>query len=119
MVKQNGTKSDFERRKHERVEFLTSIRVIIDSDGKKIDVKGDSKDLSLKGVFIPTKLKASIGSPCSVKIFLSGASDDIKLNIHGVVARAEEKGLGIVFDSIDVDSFTHLKNIVRYNSEYS
>ncbi|MCP3898623.1 MAG: PilZ domain-containing protein [Desulfobacteraceae bacterium] len=117
MVKQDGTKSDLERRKHERVDFLTSINVIIDSKGKKINVKGDSRDLSIKGAFIPTKKKVPIGSPCSVKIILSGSNSDVELDIKGVVARAEHNGVGIVFDSIDVDSFMHLKNIVKYNSE--
>ena len=117
MVEQDGTKSDIERRKYERVGFVTSISVIIDAGDNKIDVRGDSKDLSLKGVFIITEEKAPLGCPCSVKIFLSGAKDDIKLDIKGVVARVESNGVGIIFDSIDVDSFTHLKNIVKYNSE--
>lgn len=121
MINRDSTKEDSERRKHERVEFLTSIRVIIDTvddkqEIKKIDVKGDSKDLSLKGVFIITQEKVPTGSPCSVSIFLSGTKEDIKIQIQGVVARIENTGLGIAFDSMDVDSFAHLKSIVKYNS---
>ena len=117
MVKQDGIKSDIERRKYKRVEFVTSISVIIDAGEKKIDINGGLKDLSLKGVFILTEKKAPIGSPCAVKIFLSGAKDDIELSIKGSIARTESDGVGIAFDSIDIDSFTHLKNIVKYNSD--
>ncbi len=121
MINIDSTKEDSERRQHERVEFLTSIRVIIDTvddkqENKKIDIKGDSKDLSLKGVFIITQDRVPAGSPCSVSIFLSGTKEDIKLQIQGVVARIENTGLGIAFDSMDVDSFAHLKSIVKYNS---
>ncbi|MCK5541228.1 MAG: PilZ domain-containing protein [Desulfobacterales bacterium] len=117
MVKQDGTKSDIERREYERIEFFTSVSVIIDVGDKKIDIKGGVKDLSLKGVFIITEKKAPVGSPCSVKIFLSGATDGVELRIKGVVARTESDGVGIIFDSIDIDSFTHLKNIMKYNSD--
>ena len=117
MVTQDNNKSDAERRKHERVEFFTSISVIIDAGDKKINVKGGIKDLSLKGVFIITDKKAPIGSPCSIKIFLSEAKEDVELSIKGKIARTESDGLGIIFDSIDIDSFTHLKNIVKYNSD--
>lgn len=117
MVKQDCTEKDIDRRNHERVEFLTSLNILIEIDDKKIEVTGDSKDLSLKGIFIITSEKAPVGSLCSVKIFLSGSNDDIELNIQGVVARAEQTGLGINFDSMDVDSFTYLKNIIKYNSD--
>ncbi len=116
MVKQDGNKSNIERRKHERVNFATSISVTIDTGDEKIDVKGDSRDLSLKGVFIETKKEFPIGSRCSVEISLSGDDNDIKLHVKGIVARNVDNGAGIIFDSIDVDSFTHLKNIVKYNS---
>ncbi|MCK5096970.1 MAG: PilZ domain-containing protein [Desulfobacteraceae bacterium] len=117
MVNQDDTNGSIERRKHERVKFLTSISVKIDTGDKEIEVKGDSKDLSLKGLFIITNEKISIGSPCGVRIILSGTTEDVELHIKGVVARTENIGLGITFDSMDVDSFTYLKNIVKYNSD--
>ncbi|MCK5312760.1 MAG: PilZ domain-containing protein [Desulfobacteraceae bacterium] len=117
MGKQDSTKDDIERRNHERVEFSTSLNVIIETEDEKIEVEGDSKDLSLKGIFLTTDKKAPVGSLCSVKIFLTGSKDNIELHIQGVIARTENKGLGITFDSMDVDSFTYLKNIVKYNSD--
>jgi PilZ domain len=119
MVKQDGTRDDIERRNHQRVDFLTALNVIIETEDKKIEVTGDSKDLSLKGIFITTDEKAPVGSLCSVKVFLSGSKDELALHIQGVVARTEKNGLGINFDSMDVDSFTYLKNIIKYNSDNS
>ena len=117
MVGKDSTKDDSERRMYERVEFATAIRIIIDTGDKSIEVKGDSKDLSLKGIFIVTKEKVLQGSPCAVKIYLSGSTEELSLQIQGVVARIEDNGLGIFFDSMDVDSFTHLKSIVKFNSD--
>ena len=114
MVKNEDPSDEIERRKHERVEFSTSISAIIDTAQKKIEIEGGIKDLSLQGVFIITDEKVSVSDSCAVKIILSGGKDDIELNISGVVARNEADGIGIVFDSIDIDSFTHLKNIVKY-----
>jgi len=34
----------------------------------------------------------------------------------GIIARQDASGLRIAFDSVDVDSFIHLKNIVMYNA---
>ncbi len=117
MVEQDGSKDDVERRNYERVDFSTALSIVIETEDTKIEVQGDSKDLSLKGIFISTDNKAPIGSSCSIKIFLTGTTDLVELNMQGVIARAENNGLGINFDSMDVDSFTYLKNIVKYNSD--
>ncbi len=117
MVKQYNNKKGAERRNHERVDFSAPISIMIETEDDTIEVTGDSQDLSLKGMFIPTDKKVPLGSHCIIKIFLSGTRDSLELNIQGVIARAENNGLGIIFDSMDVDSFTYLKNIVKYNSE--
>ncbi len=36
--------------------------------------------------------------------------------MKGTVIRISENGMGIEFDSMDVDTYSHLKNIVHYNS---
>ncbi len=116
MADKKSSGKGIERRKSERVDFLTSISVDIEAGENIININGDSKDLSLKGIFVYTDEKVQKGSLCRVKIFLLRARDNVELNIRGRVARIENNGLGIIFDSIDVDSFSHLKNIVKYNS---
>lgn len=111
-----NTMNGSERRRHKRVDFSTQIRVLLDADERQIDLVGDSKDLSLKGLYILTDERVSEGTKCSLKVFLTGGMEEIELKMESTVARVDEKGLGITFDSMDVDSFTHLKNIVNYNS---
>ena len=108
-------KNHDERRKHTRVEFTT--RIMLSSENVEIDAVGSSRDLSMKGIFITTDKRLSLGTPCHVKIVLSGGIEDLELNMEASVARVEPQGLGLAFGSIDLDSFTHLKNIVMYNSD--
>lgn len=102
------------RRHHKRVSFSTKI-ILIYSD-KAVDVTGSSMNLSLKGLFVKTENKVSPGTECKVKIILSGGIDLIELFIHAKVARVDEDGMGILFNTMDLETYTHLKNIVQYNS---
>lgn len=102
------------RRKHDRVAFVTNI--LLSSKNFEIDVTGNSRDLSLKGMFVHTEEILEANTPCVIIIILSGGVKDIKLSINARVARVEAHGMGIVFDTMDLDSYTHLKNIVQYNS---
>ncbi len=106
-----------EKRKHPRVGFATQIKIHLEANGKKISLEGNSRDLSLKGVFINTDIgELPIGTMCNINIYLSGGIDEIVLFIKGSVVRSNNVGTGIVFDSMDVDTYSHLKNIVYYNS---
>ena len=103
------------RRKFDRVAFSTPIRIILDIDGKAVELSGSSKDLSLKGIYIDTARRFKPGTPCSVNIHLTGSSEKIELIIQASITRQTGKGMGISFDSMDVDTYAHLKNIVKYN----
>ena len=109
------TNHDDERRKYNRVDFKT--RLLLTVADARIEAEGSSRDLSQKGVFIYTLEKFSPGTLCSVRIFLSGGGNTVELSMDGKVARVEENGLGISFVTMDLDSYTHLRNIVRYNKE--
>ena len=104
------------RRKHIRVGFTTDIHIILDADGKQIKLKGSSKDLSLKGLFVNTQTRITAQTKCFVKIYLSGGTSDIELSINATIVRETDSGVGIIFDSMDVETYSHLKNIVYYNS---
>ncbi|MFH2060605.1 MAG: PilZ domain-containing protein [Pseudomonadota bacterium] len=105
-----------ERRKHARVGFTTAIQILLDVDGKQINLQGSSKDLSLRGLFVNTDTKFPVLTKCLVKINLTGGANKIELLINAKVVREMENGMGIEFDSMDVDTYSHLKNIVYYNS---
>ncbi len=104
-----------EKRENERAVFET--QVIIKGVGSTpIQTKGSSKDLSLKGIFVTTDENVPIGSECEIEVVLTGMVDDVVLKMNGKVMRKEKTGVGIHFESIDLESYTHLKNIVLYNA---
>lgn len=105
-----------DRRKHSRVGFTTEIKVLLDLDGEQVILEGNSKDLSMKGIFVSTAQRFPEGTICSVKIYLTGSIEKIELAMQGTIVRQTEKGVGIAFDSMDVETYSHLKNIVQYNS---
>ena len=76
---------------------------------------GDIENLSMKGMYLKAPGPLPSGSEVKIKIHLSGASSDLIININGRVARSDNKGMGLTFDRIDLDSYTHLRNIITYN----
>ena len=111
-----GISNNDDRRKYSRVGFTTRIEIVVDADGEQVVLEASSKDLSQKGVFVETGQQFPHKSHCEISIFLSGGIDDIRLTIQGAIVRQTDTGVGVVFESMDVDTYTHLKNIVRYNS---
>ena len=109
-----GSKQD-DRRGHSRVDFATRIQILLDIDGQQEQLGGHSKDLSLKGIFAISDKRFPPGTRCVVKTCLTGTVEKIELVMMAKVVRQTTKGIGIVFDSMDVETYSHLKNIVRYN----
>ncbi|MBI9087751.1 MAG: PilZ domain-containing protein [Desulfobacterium sp.] len=103
-----------DRRRNTRVEFST--RIVLMTSDAEIEAIGSSTDLSLTGVFVNTDKRLEAGSECNVKIFLSGGIGDIELAMKARVARVVDGGIGLSFEAMDLDTYTHLKNIVLYNS---
>lgn len=104
-----------EKRKRTRVHFET--QVVLKTDVSEITAGANSSDISMKGMFVSTDEKIPVGTPCDIEIVLSGTTSRLALNIEGAVARQDKDGLGITFNSMDVDSYLHLKNIVMYNAQ--
>ncbi len=104
-----------ERRRDKRVQFKT--KIILKSGASEISLYGSSKDLSVKGIFLETDQNISIGTTARIEVLLTGREEKLVLQIMGKVVRKGAAGVGIEFDSMDIDSYTHLKNIVRYNTE--
>ncbi len=104
-----------DRRKNLRVDFSTRIQVIVGLDDAQVNLEGSSKDLSLRGIFVITDKRFTPGSRCVVKICLTGSVEKIELVMEATVVRQTPKGIGIVFDSMDVETYSHLKKIVQYN----
>ncbi len=106
--------NDENRRKHSRVGFATEIKIDLKTKDY-VTLDGNSKDLSLKGIFVSTHRRFARGTSCFVKIYLTGGIEKIELLVEGTIVRQTDTGIGIVFNSMDVDTYSHLKNIVHYN----
>ena len=59
-----------------------------------------------------------MGTHLRAKIDLPGTTE-IEIELEGNVVRIEEEGFAIHFDSIDLESFTFLNNVGKYNSPVS
>jgi hypothetical protein len=59
--------------------------------------------------------RLQLGSPVDISIVLTGTSPEIDVTFTGEVSRIDENGMGFTFKKMDLDSYTHLKNIVTYN----
>jgi hypothetical protein len=103
------------RREKTRVDFQAQIVVDIPASGIALD--GDSRNLSLNGIFVETDETIAVHTPCTVSIYLSGTAVPRCLSAPGEVVRSEARGIAIAFDPMDIDTYTELRNIVRYNSQ--
>lgn len=76
---------------------------------------GNVKNLSMRGMFLVTDERLPLGEPVEITIALSGTLPEISISFSGKVCRDADDGLGLLFEKIDLDSYTHLKNIIAYN----
>ena len=102
-----------ERRKNRRVPF----QVIATVQTGQISIKGMVDNLSMKGMFLTTMETLSSGSPLEISIILSGSSSFLSIKLKGRAVRQTEAGIAIEFQEMDLDSFTHLRNIIAQNSD--
>ncbi len=105
---------DAERRFKTRVHFQTEI--ILKLGGAEVRVNGDSRDLSLGGIYIHTDKDIKPGTGCNIEVRLTGRTTPLHLKMKGTVIRKEPTGIAVSFESMGLESYTHLKNIVRYNA---
>ncbi len=76
---------------------------------------GNVENLSMRGMFLETDERLAEGDMVKITIVLSGTSPELSITFDGKVCRVTDSGLGFSFEKIDLDSYTHLKNIISYN----
>ena len=103
-----------EKRGKTRVAFQT--QVVIRAGDTQITSGANSRDISLRGIFVKTNQRLPAETACDVEILLTGSSSRLAINVKGRVVRETPEGMGIVFDALDVDSYYHLKNLLLYNA---
>lgn len=98
-------------RKFSRVPFHVSAAVT--SAGRRF--QGRVNNLSMNGMFLETVERLPEGEVAELVISLEGSEPEVAVSFQGRVSRVTDQGLGFHFDKIDLDSYTHLRNIIAYN----
>lgn len=101
-------------RKFSRVPFQV-VGTVVASDGRSF--KGQIGNLSMNGLFLLTLEQLPMGEAVEIHISLSGSDPEISVAFSGRVSRIQDDGIGFHFEKVDLDSYTHLKNIIAYNIE--
>lgn len=102
-----------EKRNFSRVPF--TIEAELECEDRVIH--GQVDNLSLKGMMVKTNVHLELESQVKVRINLADLGDSIQIEIQGKVVRLVPNGIGVYFESMDLESLTHLSKIVEYNSE--
>lgn len=102
-----------ERREFTRV-FVHVRAEVSFSDGKKIQT--ESFDLSMKGISLEGGTTDMVGRECSINIALNAPPEAMQIKSTGVVAQYHHGRLGILFRSVEMESYEHLRNLVLYNA---
>jgi hypothetical protein len=100
-------------RRFSRVQF--NVGATIKSAARQFH--GAVENLSMTGMFLVTNEPITEGEPVNITIILTGTLPEIAVNFTGIVSRITEGGIGFTFEKMDLDSYTHLKNIIAYNSD--
>ena len=100
-------------RKFSRVPFQ------VDASARIADhrFRGTVDNLSMSGMFMLTGEQLQMGDVADITIMLSGTSPEIHVHLTGRVSRIVENGIGFTFEKTDLESYTHLKNIIAYNCD--
>ena len=101
-----------EKRELIRVPFQIDTTILFENQ----TFTGKIENLSLKGMFILTDGQFKLQDIIQITLHLAGESSDLEISVTGVIVRKTEKGIGVQFEKVDLDSFIHLRNIVAYNS---
>lgn len=101
-----------EKRSRLRASFQTDV-VVTSHNGKRI--KGLLDNVSISGMYIQTEHSITVGSNCNVDIVIFGRNSSLKLSVSGSVARSDDSGIGIKFDS-DLEWWTLFPIFASYLS---
>lgn len=94
------------------------INVGVEVRAKDILIKTHkTHDMSMVGISLEHEGNViPIGTECDVSVFLEHVDPQIHVAMKGKVGRVTDKDLGIEFSEVELESYEHLQNLVRYNS---
>ncbi len=102
-----------ERRKFWRATFNAPVKLV--NDAASVDAMLD--DISLKGALlqVPPGWQGAVGEHCYLKLRLGG-DPEMTITMWGRVTHIDGRKIGLLCESIDLDSITHLRRLVELNA---
>ena len=100
-----------ERRRARRIRFAT--RVLIRTSDTTVAAEADSRDISLRGIYLVPEQHIPVESPCTLEIALEGTSSRMTLSVPGVVCRHDRTGTAIAFVDLEEGAALHIANLIR------
>ncbi len=76
----------------------------------------NTRDISMKGIFIVTDHPVPLRTLCEITLVLKGQENPIKVEIRGMVVRSTDEGIGLQFTELALEAYDHLQNMVKLNS---
>jgi hypothetical protein len=77
---------------------------------------GEVKNLSLKGMYVAVPESHPVGEAVDIKIYLAHDNPVVMIEVQGEVVRTDSEGIAVRFTKVDLESFTHLRNVVSLNT---
>ncbi len=85
--------------------------------GNATIISSQTKDLSMKGMYVVCDNPFPLGTQCHVVLFLGSRNSSPSVEVGGRIARIDDAGMGIEFTKImGLESFDHLRNLVLHNA---
>ena len=77
----------------------------------------ESRDVSMKGIFLVCDNPPPVDTECRIKLFLRESESGLGIEALGKIVRVDGRGVGVEFiEILGLDSYDHLRNVVLYNS---
>lgn len=104
-----------ERRQATRIRFESRVR--LHSANGELEATADTRNISLKGLYVLAEERLPVGTRCSVDIDLTGPGSKLICSLTGVICRHDAKGMGIHFLEMNAHAFVHLKSFLLLKEE--
>ncbi len=80
-------------------------------------IVGTTKDVSLDGCFVACANPPAEDVTCTATLHVDGRDGSIRVVAHAVTLRRRVDGFALHFNELEeLDSYEHLRNLIRYNA---
>lgn len=88
----------------------------LSADGDKT-VSCKVVNISLNGIQLCTEHKMSLGDCSQIEVQFGYPGNELSILAEGKIVRITDDGLAVSFESIGLESYEHLKNLIAFNAD--